>query len=217
METFGDKLRAARTRKGMKQAEVAALLDCAPTSLTNWESGKIQPSVEVLARLCEVLEISPLDLLSRKYTYDEIVKISGKAAYERSYEEQIALNFSRAILEKLMPAELQRKEVERVEKSAAFLRDNAMLDRFGGTMDRAEIEPLLAEYDAFGGADRDILFAYHALNPESKGAVLAMLSGLLLPPDNVQPFNDRMSIAVDYTIKALLMQRDYLQEIGEVQ
>jgi len=213
MKTFGEKLRDARTRKGMKQSEVAALLDCAPTSLTNWESGKIQPSVEVLARLCEVLEISPLDLLSRKYTFDEIVKISGKAAYERSYEEQIAMNFSRAILEKLMPAELQRKEVERIEKSAAFLRDNNMLARFGGTMDRAETDALLDEYDVCGGADRDILFAFHALNIESKGAVLAMLSGLLLPPDNVQPFSDNMGKAVDYTIKALLLQRENLQDI----
>jgi len=213
METLGEKLRAARTRKGMKQSDVAALLDCAPTSLTNWENGKVQPSVEVLARLCEVLDVSPLDLLSRKYTYEEIVRISGKAAYERTYEEQIALNFSRAILEKLMPAELQRKEVERVEKSAAFLRDNNMLARFGGSMDRAEIDPLLAEYEAFGGADSDILFAYHALDLESKGAFLAMLSGLLLPPDNVQPLNDSMGKAVDYTIKALLQQREYLHEI----
>ncbi|MDR1705682.1 MAG: helix-turn-helix transcriptional regulator, partial [Clostridiales bacterium] len=99
METFSDRLKAARERKGMMQRDVADVLGCAPTSLTNWEHGKVQPSLEVLARLCEVLGISPLDLLDRHYTYNDIVAISLKPAYERTYQESVALNFSYEILQ----------------------------------------------------------------------------------------------------------------------
>lgn len=78
MKTFGDKLKDARTAKGLKQSEVAEKLDCAPTSLTNWENGKVQPSLDVLSRICEVYEISPLSLLTREYSYNDIVTISEK-------------------------------------------------------------------------------------------------------------------------------------------
>ena len=57
MATFGEKLKAARLNKGLKQSEVAEKLDCAPTSLTNWENDKVQPSLDVLSKLCEVYEI----------------------------------------------------------------------------------------------------------------------------------------------------------------
>ena len=54
---FGENLRQARSRKNMKQTEVAELLGCAPTSLTNWENGKVQPSLDVLSRICAIYEI----------------------------------------------------------------------------------------------------------------------------------------------------------------
>lgn len=113
MEDFGKRLREARQKKGLKQSDVATVLDCAPTSLTNWENNKVQPSLEVLARLCEVLEINPLDLLGKRYSYDDIVEISTKPVYDRTYEEMIALNFSRLILEEQMPVAVQRLEAER--------------------------------------------------------------------------------------------------------
>lgn len=114
MNTVGERLKAARMKKGLKQSEVAAVLKCAPTSLTNWENDKIQPSFEILARLCEVLEISPLDLLDRQYLYDDIVEISAKPLYERTYEEKIALNFTRFNLQEQIQAE--RDNVDYIEQ-----------------------------------------------------------------------------------------------------
>ncbi|EHL69845.1 helix-turn-helix domain-containing protein [Cloacibacillus evryensis] len=211
MKTFGDKLKDARTAKGLKQSEVAEKLDCAPTSLTNWENGKVQPSLDVLSRICEVYEISPLSLLTREYSYNDIVTISEKPVPEREYEEQIALNFSHGILSKLIAVEAQRQETARIEATATFLRQTDLLNRFGGSMNKEQIEAVKAEYESNGNADGDILFAYHALTVENKRALLSMLSGLLMQSDNVQWFNDKMDAATAFTLAALDKERNALK------
>ena len=83
MATFGEKLKAARLNKGLKQSEVAEKLDCAPTSLTNWENDKVQPSLDVLSKLCEVYEISPLSILDRRFEYSDIVAIANHVPGEK--------------------------------------------------------------------------------------------------------------------------------------
>ena len=207
MATFGEKLKNARLNKSMKQAEVAEILNCAPTSLTNWESGKVQPSLDVLSKLCEVYEIAPRSLLDRKYEYSDIVAIASKPVPARTYEEQIALNFSESILDKLLMVEAQRKETARIEATAAFLRETDLLNRFGGSMNKAEIEAVKADYDENGGADADILFAFHALTADNKAAFLSMLSGLLSDIDGLQAFNDRIEKAQAFTLDRLAQQR----------
>lgn len=87
MKTFADKLRDARNATGLEQSEVAKQLDCAPTSLTNWKNGKVQPSLDVLSRICSIYNISLLSLLDREYSYNDIVEIAGKPVPERTYEE----------------------------------------------------------------------------------------------------------------------------------
>lgn len=211
MKTFGDKLKDARTAKGLKQSEVAEKLNCAPTSLTNWENGKVQPSLDVLSRICEVYEISPLSLLAREYSYNDIVAISEKPVPERDYEEQIALNFSHGILEKLIAVEAQRQETARIEATAAFLRQTDLLNRFGGSLNKEQIETIKEEYKSGGNADGDILFAFHALTDENKRAFLSMLSGLLMQSDNVQRFNEKMDAAAAYTLAALEKERNALK------
>jgi transcriptional regulator with XRE-family HTH domain len=206
MATFGEKLKAARLNKGLKQSEVAEKLDCAPTSLTNWENDKVQPSLDVLSKLCEVYEISPLSLLESRFEYSDIVAIARKPVPERTYEEQIALNFSEPILDRLLAGELQRRETARIEETAAFLRKYDLLTRFGGSMNKAQIEAVRAEYDN-DGADTDVLFAFHLLTAGGKSAFLSMLSGLLSDMDNLQAFTDKMDKAQVNIIERLAAQR----------
>ena len=204
---FGENLRQARSRKNMKQTEVAELLGCAPTSLTNWENGKVQPSLDVLSRICAIYEISPLSLLEKEYSFDELAAISGKHVNERSYEEHIALNFGAPTLNRLLSVEAQRKETQRIEEAAAFLKNTDLLNRFGGMMNKAQIETIKAEYDENGTADNDILFAFHALTVENKRAFLSMLSGLLSDSDNIQQFNENMDTAMAFTHEQLTAMR----------
>lgn len=210
MKTIGDKLKDARLAKSLKQSEVAEKLGCAATSLTNWEKGKVSPSLEVLSNLCDIYEISPLSLLNRKFSYPDLVVISKKPVPERTYEEQIALNFSDSILSKLLQADAIRRQSEETERTAAFIRKLNLLDRFGGSMNKAEITAIRSEYELNGAADEDILFAYHSLNKETKSAFLSMLAGLITDDDNVQQFNDRMDKAQAYTAAQL---REFKKEL----
>lgn len=211
MKTIGDKLREARLNKGLKQAEVAEKLNCAATSLTNWEKGKVNPSLDVLSNLCEVYDIAPLSLLDKKYSFEDLVNISSKPVSERTYEEEIALNFSRPILAGLLDKDAQKRQNEQVEKTAEFIQQTNVLNRFGGMMGRAEIEPIQAEYEKNGGADADILFAFHSLTKENKAAFLSMLSGLIADGDNLQDFNGKMDKAQDFTLSKLSAMRKALQ------
>lgn len=211
MITFYEKLKNARLAKGLKQADVAEILDCAPTSLTNWESGKVKPSLDVLSCICDVYDISPLELLDRKYSFNEILDITAKPVSERTYEEQIALNFSHSVLAMLSDKETIMREAMRIEEMAAFIQNTDMLNRFGGVLNRAEIEEIRTEYDSKGKVDSDILFAYHALTDEYKMVVLSLLSGLLGQNDNVQKFNDKMDVATTFTVARLQQGKQALK------
>ncbi|WP_426752889.1 helix-turn-helix domain-containing protein [Myxococcus sp. Y35] len=64
LATFiGPAARAARSRLGLTQAEVARHLGIAHAVYSRLERGKMLPSVPTLHRLCEVLDASPNELM----------------------------------------------------------------------------------------------------------------------------------------------------------
>lgn len=62
---LGDKIREIRLAKKMSQVELAKLLDVTKQSVSNWENENIQPSIEMLIKIADVLSISTDYLLSR--------------------------------------------------------------------------------------------------------------------------------------------------------
>ena len=62
---FGARVKALRKQAGLTQAEVAAKLGIVPQSVTNYESGKIEPSIRNLISLAAVLGTSTDYLLGR--------------------------------------------------------------------------------------------------------------------------------------------------------
>ena len=89
-----DKLKEARIKKGLKQSDVASQIGCASTSFTNWESGKVNPPLEQLQKICGIYGISPLDLLDHVPTFNEVYDALQKPVAERTYIEQVAIAFS---------------------------------------------------------------------------------------------------------------------------
>jgi transcriptional regulator with XRE-family HTH domain len=146
-ENFGERIKNARTGQRRKQSDIADALGCAPTSLTNYESGKIKPPFDILARLCEVLHISALDLLDKAYTYKDLLRIAKTPEYERTYEEKVALNFSGAILERA-----QDKEIRRVEKE----RENRGYISESTGLTLAAVNALTVDMDTLLGDDRKV-------------------------------------------------------------
>ena len=87
-----DKLKAVRIKNSLKQSEVASQIGCASTSFTNWESGKVNPPLEQLEKICTFYGIDPLDLLTHRPTMEEIKRIANLPYTGRTYEETVALN-----------------------------------------------------------------------------------------------------------------------------
>ena len=56
---FGSTLKHLRTSKKLSQDELANKVGVTRTSVTNYESGVAIPSVKVLIRLCEILNVTP--------------------------------------------------------------------------------------------------------------------------------------------------------------
>ena len=57
--TFGEKLAEARREKGLSQEELARQIFVTRQAVSRWENNTAQPSLEMLAVLCGLLEKSP--------------------------------------------------------------------------------------------------------------------------------------------------------------
>ena len=94
-------------------------------------------------------------------------------------------------------------DAKRNEETAAFLQNTDLLNRFGGSLSKEQIEAIQVEYEKTGSADADILFAFHALNECSKKAFLSMTAGMLMQDCNIQRFGNDMGKARAYTLDRL--------------
>lgn len=64
---FGKRLRALRTIADYKTARAfAAQLGVEENALTRWERGETEPDIEMILRICQILEITPTELLLGK-------------------------------------------------------------------------------------------------------------------------------------------------------
>jgi transcriptional regulator with XRE-family HTH domain len=61
----GLKLRRLRVAKRIRPETMAARLGRSLSTLTFYEKGRIDPPLRVLCQICEVLDCSPEDLLTR--------------------------------------------------------------------------------------------------------------------------------------------------------
>lgn len=67
---IGDKLRAARKKAGLTQAEVAELAGLSDRTYADIERGETNMRVETLLRICKVLNITPNHVLTNDNPID---------------------------------------------------------------------------------------------------------------------------------------------------
>jgi transcriptional regulator with XRE-family HTH domain len=64
LKTFGKRLKAARSRAGYESAQsFAHVLGIEPPAYRKYERGAAEPNFETLTRICELLHVTPNDLL----------------------------------------------------------------------------------------------------------------------------------------------------------
>ena len=56
-------LRAARVNAGYDQKQAAKLLDITPKTLSFWENGKRQPTVDMALKICELYKVAFDDVI----------------------------------------------------------------------------------------------------------------------------------------------------------
>ncbi len=78
MSDFAKNLKRFRKSKKMTQTELGRMLNYGSTAIANYESGRNEPSLDILIRLSEILNVSLDDLLgaSPKNKEEQTILIS---------------------------------------------------------------------------------------------------------------------------------------------
>lgn len=79
----GSVIRKLRERKGMTQAQLAALIDVSPKTVSKWETAKGFPDVSLLDSLAFALGVSVMELLSGNPIHNR--NVSGNLLRSRFY------------------------------------------------------------------------------------------------------------------------------------
>lgn len=64
--TLGTRIAALRKKKGMKQDEIAEILNVSAQAVSKWENDQTCPDITLLPKLAEILNVSVDELLSGK-------------------------------------------------------------------------------------------------------------------------------------------------------
>ena len=74
---LGGKIKEIRTARKLSQVDLAKILCVTKQSISNWENENIQPSIEMLVRIADALNVTTDYLLSRDdKTYLEVSGLS---------------------------------------------------------------------------------------------------------------------------------------------
>lgn len=60
---MGEKIRQARENAGLSQKQLAEALGLDQSAVSNWETGKSEPTLHNLRRMADILGCRPADLL----------------------------------------------------------------------------------------------------------------------------------------------------------
>ena len=71
-EIIGKNIRKYREQLGLTQKQLAEHLGISSARLSNWESGINRPDVDMLAKLCGILNISANTLLALDFDYEKL-------------------------------------------------------------------------------------------------------------------------------------------------
>ena len=69
---IGGRIKKFREEKGISQKDFAAQIGVSNSRVSNWEQGINRPDVDLLAAICNVLSVSPSELLDIQLDPDEL-------------------------------------------------------------------------------------------------------------------------------------------------
>lgn len=99
---IGKRIRKYRQELGMSQKQLAEQIGVSNGRVSNWEQGLNRPDADMLAEICQALEVSPSLLLGVKLSNDELSDVERKIvrAYREKRDLQKAVKILLGICEK---------------------------------------------------------------------------------------------------------------------
>lgn len=82
---IGPKLRKYREAQNLSQKEFAKLIGVSNSRVSNWELGINRPDVDFLSIICEVLKVSPSELLDIKFSPELENSSCQSSPYEKEF------------------------------------------------------------------------------------------------------------------------------------
>lgn len=119
MDGIGERIKSARLREGFTQEELAKAINTTKAAISRYESGKRNPSNEVVKKIAEVLKISLVELYfgmnSDEFTQNAMNEYE---AYEKELEDYYLPGCTKDLVAafRKLNTEGQRKAIERVEE-----------------------------------------------------------------------------------------------------
>ncbi len=102
MLNYGKTITVLRKQRGMTQAELGEALSVTYQAVSKWENGLSQPSIDVLADICKIFNI----------TMDEFIKIAGS---DQAEEVAVAISNNEPALTSEETAAIVREELNKIE------------------------------------------------------------------------------------------------------
>ena len=59
MSKISKNIRKYRRAKGLKQSEIAVILDKSPSVISTWENDCYKPDIDIIEQLCRILDVDP--------------------------------------------------------------------------------------------------------------------------------------------------------------
>ena len=84
METFGERLVAARKKKNITQKHLSEILNITPTRLNYWEKDKRKPDIEMIKQIANALDVQTDELLGVEQIREDLKQIQLREEYFKS-------------------------------------------------------------------------------------------------------------------------------------
>lgn len=102
---IGQAIKAARERACLTQGDLGGAVKNSPTSVSNWETGKNAPTVENLRELCNVLDVSPQQLLGMEPHRQQAAKAAHQLTRQLAKLQKTAKKADADLIQALSNAE----------------------------------------------------------------------------------------------------------------
>ena len=91
---IGESIKTLRTQHGVSQAQAASALGVTKQCVSNWEHGRITPSVEMLSKIADLFGVTVDCLLERESA--AVLTVEGLTEAQVALLHQLVLSFRAA-------------------------------------------------------------------------------------------------------------------------